>query len=123
MVETGGRRRFKLIHDHRPDRAARRWPGHKIPFDGEPADNGEIVQRYSDVLRARDPQARHQRTARGHALTGAAEEFCRRWKNQTEVQLPGKPFLQKDFPHAYGEPWPPSSGAAKASAARTPAPR
>ena len=78
------------------------WP-QEIPFDGQPAGNYEIVKRYSDIMTASDLPKLYINATLGHALTGDAEEFCRRWKNQTEVQLPGKHFLQEDFPRAYGE--------------------
>ena len=43
------------------------------------------------------------RAEQGHALTGDAVEYCRDWKNQTEVALPGRHFLQEDYPRAFGE--------------------
>ncbi len=79
------------------------WP-REIPFDGEPADNHAIVQRYSDFLAgsANLPKL-FVNAEMGHGLTGEAREFCRRWPNQREVSVPAKHFLQEDFPHEIGE--------------------
>ena len=39
----------------------------------------------------------------GAILTGAQREFCRGWKNQTEVTVKGSHFIQEDSPHEIGE--------------------
>ena len=38
----------------------------------------------------------------GAILTGAVREFCRSWKNQTEVTVPGLHFIQEDSGPAIG---------------------
>jgi haloalkane dehalogenase len=78
------------------------WP-REIPFDGEPADCHAIVQRYSDFLAASANLPKLFINAElGHALTGEAREFCRKWPNQREISFPGKHYLQEDFPHEIG---------------------
>ena len=39
----------------------------------------------------------------GAILVGAQREFCRSWKNQTELTVRGNHFLQEDSPHEIGE--------------------
>jgi haloalkane dehalogenase len=39
----------------------------------------------------------------GTILTGDLLEFCRAWRNQEEVTVPGKHFLQEDSPHEIGQ--------------------
>jgi haloalkane dehalogenase len=39
----------------------------------------------------------------GAILVGAMREFCRTWKNQTEVTVRGKHFLQEDSPEEIGQ--------------------
>ncbi len=77
------------------------WP-REIPFDGDPADNAEVVQRYSDFLAQSDIPKLFVNTTQGHALTGPPREFCRTWRNQTEVTIDARHFLQEDKPHELG---------------------
>ncbi|MEO7404366.1 MAG: haloalkane dehalogenase [Burkholderiales bacterium] len=89
------------------DRASRlptlMWP-REIPFDGEPADNAAIVQRYSDWLASSTALPKLFINAeQGHGLVGAAREFCRTWPNQTEVSFNAKHYLQEDCPHEVGQ--------------------
>ena len=39
----------------------------------------------------------------GAILIGASREFCRSWKNQTEVTVPGSHFIQEDSGPAIGK--------------------
>ncbi len=76
----------------------------EIPFEGEPADNYELVKRYSDFLSNSEYLPKLFINCEfGHALAGAAREFCRKWPNQTEITLPGRHYVQEDFPHEVGE--------------------
>ena len=38
----------------------------------------------------------------GALITGPYREFCRKWKNQTEVTVEGIHFIQEDSPHEIG---------------------
>ena len=39
----------------------------------------------------------------GAILTGAQREFCRSWKNQREVTVRGRHFIQEDSPDEIGQ--------------------
>jgi haloalkane dehalogenase len=39
----------------------------------------------------------------GAILIGAVRDFCRTWKNQTEVTVPGSHFIQEDSGPAIGQ--------------------
>jgi haloalkane dehalogenase len=39
----------------------------------------------------------------GTILTGKLLEFCRAWRNQEEVTVSAKHFLQEDSPHEIGQ--------------------
>ncbi|MFQ5915125.1 MAG: haloalkane dehalogenase [Nitrospinota bacterium] len=75
----------------------------EIPFEGAPADNYEMVKRYSDFLsNSEDLPKLFINCEFGHALAGAAREFCRKWPNQTEITLPARHYVQEDCPHEVG---------------------
>lgn len=74
------------------------WP-RQIPIDGEPVDVCNIVHRYGDWLKEDGLPKLFVNAEPGAILTGPQREFCRRWKNQTEVTVPGIHFLQEDSPH------------------------
>jgi haloalkane dehalogenase len=74
----------------------------EIAFDGNPADNHQIIQAYADWLAASDIPKLFINTTAGHALIGRNREFCRTWPNQTEVTVTGKHYYQEDSPHEVG---------------------
>lgn len=78
------------------------WP-REIPLDGEPADVVEIVQSYADWMAANELPKLFVNADPGAILTGPMRDFCRGWKNQTEVTVPGSHFIQEDSPDAIGE--------------------
>ena len=39
----------------------------------------------------------------GSILVGKMRDFCRSWKNQTEVTVAGLHFIQEDSPHEIGQ--------------------
>jgi haloalkane dehalogenase len=74
-----------------------------IPFDGEPADMSEAVQRYSDWMGS----SRHLpklfiNASQGHGTAGAAREHCLKWPNQTVVTVEAKHYVPEDRPHEVG---------------------
>ncbi len=78
------------------------WP-REIPIEGEPADVCAIVEAYGQwiaqstipkLLVLGDP---------GALGTGRTREFCRTWRNQREVTVPGRHFLQEDSPDEIGK--------------------
>lgn len=74
-----------------------------IPFDGKPADNHKIVEFYSSWLAASDVPKLFVNADQGHGLVGAAREHARTFKNQTEVTLHGRHYLQEDVPDDIGK--------------------
>jgi haloalkane dehalogenase len=77
------------------------WP-RQIPLDGEPKDVAEIVQTYSAWLAASDVPKLFVNAEPGAILVGKQREFCRTWKNQSEVTVAGSHFIQEDSPHEIG---------------------
>jgi len=93
---------YRAAHVDREDRLQTIVWNTEIPFDGEPADNHEIVQSYADFLSSSDIPKLFLNTSDGHALIGRNREFCRTWPNQQEVTLQGKHYIQEDDPHGLG---------------------
>lgn len=77
------------------------WP-RELPIDGEPADVVAIVQQYADWMVSNRIPKLFINAEPGAILTGAQREFCRTWKNQTEVTVPGIHFIQEDSPREIG---------------------
>jgi haloalkane dehalogenase len=78
------------------------WP-RQIPIEGEPP---EVVQVATDCGRwlaeSRIPKL-FINAEPGAILTGRQREFCRTWRNQTEVTVEGNHFVQEDSPNEIGE--------------------
>jgi haloalkane dehalogenase len=77
------------------------WP-RQIPIAGEPADVVRIAQAYSQWMAQCDIPKLFVNAEPGAILTGGLREFCRNWKNQTEVTVPGSHFIQEDSGPAIG---------------------
>jgi haloalkane dehalogenase len=77
------------------------WP-RQIPLDGEPADVTDIVANYGEWLATSDVPKLLVVAEPGAILTGTQLESCRRWRNQREVTVAGKHFLQEDSPDEIG---------------------
>ena len=73
-----------------------------IPFDGEPADNHELVAFYSEWLKDSEVPKLFVNADEGHGLAGAAREFARTFKNQSEVTVHGRHYMQEDAPDEVG---------------------
>ena len=88
-------------------KAADRWPTltwpRQIPILGEPADVVEIVSTYAQWMAQNDMPKLFVNAEPGAILIGAVREFCRRWKNQTEVAVSGSHFIQEDSGPAIGK--------------------
>jgi haloalkane dehalogenase len=78
------------------------WP-RQIPIEGEPP---EVVRVATDCGRllaeSRIPKL-FINGEPGAILTGRQREFCRTWRNQTEVTVEGIHFVQEDSPDQIGE--------------------
>jgi len=78
------------------------WP-REIPIDGSPKNMVEIVSRYGKWLKDSDTPKLFINADPGSILVGKQREYCRTWKNQTEVTVKGKHFLQEDSPDEIGK--------------------
>ncbi len=78
------------------------WP-RQIPIDGEPADVVAIVQDYSGWMADNEVPKLFVNAEPGAILIKASRDFCRRWKNQTEVTVSGSHFIQEDSPDEIGQ--------------------
>jgi haloalkane dehalogenase len=87
-------------------RAEDRWPTltwpRQIPIAGEPADVVQIAAAYSQWMAENDIPKLFINADPGAILIGAPRDFCRSWKNQTEVTVPGSHFIQEDAGPAIG---------------------
>jgi haloalkane dehalogenase len=72
------------------------WP-RQIPIAGEPEDVVAIVTDYAAWMAENQVPKLFVNAEPGAIPTGAVREFCRSWKNQTEVTVPGTHFIQEDF--------------------------
>jgi haloalkane dehalogenase len=77
------------------------WP-RQIPIEGEPADVAEIVNDYGGWMSENEIPKLFVNADPGTLLTGSQRDYCRGWKNQTEITVPGLHFVQEDAPHEIG---------------------
>jgi haloalkane dehalogenase len=86
--------------------ASDRWPTltwpRQIPIAGEPADVVQIAAEYAQWMAENEIPKLFVNAEPGAILIGAPREFCRSWKNQTEVTVPGSHFIQEDSGPAIG---------------------
>jgi haloalkane dehalogenase len=92
------RRPFATAEDRWPTLT---WP-RQIPIAGEPADVVRIATDYSKWMAQNDIPKLFVNAEPGAILTGAPRDFCRSWKNQTEITVPGSHFIQEDSGPAIG---------------------
>jgi haloalkane dehalogenase len=78
------------------------WP-REIPIDGEPADVAALVVAYARWLAEASVPKLFVNADPGSILVGAQREFCRTWRNQQEVTVPGRHFVQEDSPAEIGQ--------------------
>ena len=95
---TEYRRPFLQAQDRWPTLT---WP-RQIPIAGEPADVVQICTAYSQWMAENDIPKLFVNAEPGAILIGAPRDFCRSWKNQTEVTVPGSHFIQEDSGPAIG---------------------
>jgi haloalkane dehalogenase len=77
------------------------WP-RQIPIAGEPADVVAVAADYAKWMAENDIPKLFVNAEPGAILTGVVREFCRSWKNQTEVTVSGLHFIQEDSGPAIG---------------------
>ena len=78
------------------------WP-REIPIAGEPMDVVAIAAAYSQWLATNDIPKLFVNADPGAILIGVLREFCRTWRNQTEVTVAGSHFIQEDSGAAIGQ--------------------
>ncbi len=78
------------------------WP-RQIPVGGEPADVIDIVTAYGNWMAENDLPKLFVNAEPGAILAGPQRDFCRGWKNQTEVTVKGSHFIQEDSPDEIGQ--------------------
>jgi len=77
------------------------WP-RQIPVANEPEDVFAIAGDYAAWMASNELPKLFVNAEPGAILTGPARDFCRTWKNQTEVTVEGIHFVQEDSPDAIG---------------------
>ena len=78
------------------------WP-REIPIDGEPLSVVERVTAYAEWMAENGLPKLFVNAEPGAILVGAQREFCRGWRNQTEVTVSGSHFIQEDSGREIGE--------------------
>jgi haloalkane dehalogenase len=88
-------------------RAEDRWPTltwpRQIPIAGEPADVAQIASDYARWMAQNEIPKLFVNAEPGAILIGPVRDFCRSFKNQTEVTVPGSHFIQEDSGPAIGK--------------------
>jgi len=74
----------------------------QIPIEGEPSDVFKIVSEYSQWLTNTPLPTLFINANPGVLISGSVEDLVRRWKNLTEVVVPGLHFVQEDSPDEIG---------------------
>ena len=74
----------------------------ELAVGGQPAHMVEVITKYADAMAAPDIPKLFINGEPGAILTGALRNFCRTWRNQDEVTVRGRHFLQEDSPHEIG---------------------
>lgn len=77
------------------------WP-RQIPVEGEPADVVRIALDYGAWLATSAVPKLFVNAEPGSILVGRQRDFCRSWRNQTEVTVKGSHFVQEDSPDEIG---------------------
>jgi haloalkane dehalogenase len=93
------RRPFQKRQDRWPTLT---WP-RQLPIAGEPADVTAMVSAYAEWMAENELPKLFINAEPGAILTGPARDFCRTWKNQTEVTVPGSHFIQEDSGREIGQ--------------------
>ena len=78
------------------------WP-HEIPIEGEPGNVCQIVNEYAQWMKTNNIPKLFINAEPGAITTGKIRDFCRSWKNQTEVTVKGIHFIQEDSPDEIGK--------------------
>jgi haloalkane dehalogenase len=74
----------------------------ELAVDGSPQHMVRIIQDYAAWMAAADVPKLFINGHPGAILVGGMRDYCRSWKNQQEVTVRGKHFLQEDSPEEIG---------------------
>ncbi len=77
------------------------WP-RQISLAGEPTDVTQIMNEYGPWISEGHVPKLFVNAEPGSILIGPQREYCRSWKNQTEITVPGLHFIQEDSPAEIG---------------------
>lgn len=77
------------------------WP-RELPIEGMPADVVKIFELYGAWLAKSDVPKLFINAEPGAQLVGRPRDFCRSWRNQREITVPGIHFIQEDSPDRIG---------------------
>lgn len=75
----------------------------EVPVNGEPADVAAIVDTYGKWLASSEVPKLFINAEPGAIGIGRLRDFARTFRNQREVTVPGRHFIQEDSPHEIGE--------------------
>ena len=78
------------------------WP-REIPIEGQPGNVCQIVNEYAQWMKTNNIPKLFINAEPGAITTGKIRDFCRSWKNQTEVTVKGIHFIQEDSPDEIGK--------------------
>jgi len=78
------------------------WP-REIPIEGQPENVCQIVNEYAEWMKTNNIPKLFINAEPGAITTGKIRDFCRSWKNQTEVTVKGIHFIQEDSPDEIGK--------------------
>jgi len=78
------------------------WP-REIPIEGQPRNVCQIVNEYAEWMKTNNIPKLFINAEPGAITTGKIRDFCRSWKNQTEVTVKGIHFIQEDSPDEIGK--------------------
>jgi haloalkane dehalogenase len=93
--------RRPFIHEGEDRRPTLSWP-REIPINNHPENVCAIVNRYAEWMQTNDLPKLFINAEPGAITTGRIRDFCRSWKNQTEITVKGIHFIQEDSPDEIG---------------------
>ena len=93
--------RRPFINEGEDRRPTLSWP-REIPINNHPENVCAIVNRYAEWMLTNDLPKLFINAEPGAITTGRIRDFCRSWKNQTEITVKGIHFIQEDSPDEIG---------------------
>ena len=93
--------RRPFINEGEDRRPTLSWP-REIPINNHPENVCAIVNRYAEWMLTNDLPKPFINAEPGAITTGRIRDFCRSWKNQTEITVKGIHFIQEDSPDEIG---------------------